>query len=235
MQLTPQHLHDLNNNFWYAQLPEHFKAFIIEKSQRIVASKDQSIFRTGEAFNGIYAVLEGAVRLGQIDVEGREAVSAIAEPIMWFGEISLVDQQARSHDAVTEKKSILLHIPAQDIDYLIEKHPEFWFHIARLTSHKLRFALELLAVQIQNITQRLAQRLLLILNGYGNHIAIEKNTIQLSQEQLAVMLVCSRQTINQELQNLEKLNIIRISFKKIEILDIPRLHYIAYQEPIKIT
>lgn len=233
MQFTPQHLYDLNNNFWFAQLPNYYKDFIIEKSQRIVINKDQCLFRTGEAFNGIYAVLEGAIRLGQIDIEGREAISAIAEPIMWFGEISLVDQQSRSHDAVTEKKSILMYISAQDIHHLLTHHPEFWFHIARLTSHKLRHTLELLAVQIQNFSQRLAQRLLMILNGYGNHIVIKNNTIQLSQEQLALMLVCSRQTINQELQNLEKLNIIRISFKKIEILNIPQLHYLAYQESIK--
>ena len=42
------------------------------------------------------------------------------------------------------------------------------------------------------------------------------------------MLVCSRQTINQELHNLEKEGIIQVSFKKIEVIDYQKLQNIAY-------
>ena len=90
-----------------------------------------------------------------------------------------------------------------------------------MTSQKLRFAfLELISIQTQHIRQRLAQRLMFILNGYGNHIRIENNIIHLSQEQLALLLKCSRQTINQELHLLEQQGVLKIAFKKIEILDI---------------
>ncbi len=191
--------------------------------------KEQKIFHTGDLFNGIYAVLEGAVRLGYIDINGNEAVAAIVEPIMWFGEISLVDHQPRSHDAITVQKSIILHLPSADIENLLQKHPEFWYHIAQLTSQKLRFAfLELISIQTQTLTQRLAQRLLFILNGYGSHLTIETNMIHVSQEQLAQMLTCSRQTVNQELQLLEKLGLLKVSFRKIEVLDFAHLHQIAH-------
>lgn len=228
--LDQSYIKQLDNNVWYAKLPSEFQHFVLEKSHLLKADKEQTIFSSGDAFDGLYAVLEGAIRLGYIDIEGREAVAAIVDPIMWFGEISLVDQQPRSHNAIATQKSVLLHIHADDIQTLLKTHPEFWFHIAQLTSQKLRFAfLELIAIQTQTLSQRLAQRLLFILNGYGNHIEIENNTIQLSQEQLAQMMVCSRQTINQELQHLEKLNIICISFKKIEVLDFSKLHQLAYQ------
>ncbi|MDB0160346.1 cyclic nucleotide-binding protein, partial [Escherichia coli] len=49
----------------------------------------------------------------------------------------------------------------------------------------------------------------------------------ISQEQLANMLTTSRQTINHELSLLEKQNIIKIAFRKIEILDIEKLKVIA--------
>lgn len=88
--------------------------------------------------------------------------------------------------------------------------------------------LELISIQTQTIRQRLALRLMLILQGYGNRILIEKNVIQLSQEQLAQMLTCSRQTINQELQALEKLGVLKLAFKKIEIIDQEQLHRLAY-------
>lgn len=41
------------------------------------------------------------------------------------------------------------------------------------------------------------------------------------------MLTTSRQTINHELSQLEKQNIIKIAFRKIEILDIEKLKVIA--------
>lgn len=159
-------------------------------------------------------------------------MAAIVEPIMWFGEISLVDGQPRSHDATCLEKSLILHIPSAAIQQLLIEQPIFWYHIAQLTTQKLRFAfLELISIQTQNMTQRLAQRLMFILNGYGNHLIIEKNMIHLSQEQLAQMLTCSRQTVNQELQRLEKQNILRLSFRKIEILDITALERIAHDFP----
>lgn len=230
--LDEQYLPHLNNNLWYSQLEPSFQQFILEHSHMLEVLKDQSIFLSGDTFNGLYAVLEGAVRLGYIDIQGKETVAAIAEPIMWFGEISLVDQQPRSHDAIAVQKAVILHLPSANLQLLLQQHPQFWFHIAQLTSQKLRFAfLELISFQTQNIKQRLAQRLLFILNGYGNHLSIEQNSIHLSQEQLAQMLVCSRQTVNQELQELEKQGVLKVAFRKIEILDFNLLHQIAHAFP----
>ncbi len=227
--LDISYLKYLENNIWFSQLPELFKQFILNHAQYHHYEKEQKIFHTGDLFNGIYAVLEGAVRLGYIDINGNEAVAAIVEPIMWFGEISLVDHQPRSHNAITVQKSIILHLPSADIENILQKHPEFWYHIAQLTSQKLRFAfLELISIQTQTLTQRLAQRLLFILNGYGSHLTIETNMIHVSQEQLAQMLTCSRQTVNQELQQLEKLGLLKVSFRKIEVLDFAHLHQIAH-------
>ena len=230
--LDPQYLPHLNNNYWYAQLSPDFQRYILEHAHLQHVQKEQRIFLSGDAFDGIYAVLEGAIRLGYIDIQGKEAVAAIAEPIMWFGEISLVDQQPRSHDAIAIQKSTILHLPSASIQQLLHDYPQFWFHIAQLTSQKLRFAfLELISIQTQNISQRLAQRLLFILNGYGNHIEIEQHSIHMSQEQLAQLLVCSRQTVNQELQELEKRGVLKLAFRKIEILDTALLHQIAHAWP----
>ena len=219
--LEVQHQQQLLNNNWFAKLPSTYQQYIVQHAKYIEVAKDQAVFRSGDLFDGIYAVLNGAIRLGHVDIEGKEAVAAIAEPIMWFGEISLIDQQPRSHDAIAIQKSTLLHLPKRDVEAFIQATPEFWFHIAQLASQKLRLAfLELIAIQSQNISQRLAQRLLFILSGYGNHLSITNDEIHLSQEQLAQMLMCSRQTINQELQNLEKQGILAIAFKKIKILDL---------------
>lgn len=222
---------ELTNNVWFSNLPQHFQEFIQLHSCIRHFDKDQTIFFSGDVFDGIYAVLEGSVYLGYVNIQGKQAISAIVEPIMWFGEISLVDQQPRSHDAIALQKTTILYLGAHHIENLIQDYPVFWFHIAQLTSQKLRYAfLELIAIQTQSLRQRLAQRLLFILNGYGNHLNIEHWDIHLSQEQLAHMMMCSRQTINQELQYLEKQTVLKIAFKKIQILDLAALKRIAQDQ-----
>lgn len=228
--LSNQYVYLLKNNWWFSQFDHELQQLMLEHAQLIEYGKEQLIFSKADQFDGIYAVIDGAVRLAHIDVEGREAVTVIADPIMWFGEISLIDQQPRSHHAITIKKSKILKISRLGLDLILEQYPKFWFYLAQLVSHKLRYAfMELVSIQTQPLIQRLAQRLIFILNGYGNLKEIEKNTINLSQEQLAQMLVCSRQTINQELQHLEKLGAIKIAFKKIEVINLNQLKALADQ------
>ena len=218
----------LNKNKWFNALPDDVKSIILVEGEIVTQTKGTYIFRTGDPFNGIYAVLDGAVQLSYVDHHGNQAVAAIADPIMWFGEISLVDSQPRTHDAICVKKSTILYLNTEMLVQLFERYPKFWFHIAQLTSHKLRMlCAELISIQTQPLQQRLTHRLWLILNGYGNHRQIDNLTISITQEQLASMLFCARQSINQELQHLEKENIIRLAFKKIEILDLARLKQLA--------
>lgn len=222
------YINRLRENTWFSLLPEAFQKFILEYGKQITFEKNSYVFHAQDEFNGIYTVLEGSISLGYVDVNGNEALSAIAEPIMWFGEISLIDHEPRSHDAIALKKSTVLHIPAKPLNDLLKDNPYYWYYFARLTSQKLRYVfLEQIAIQTRSLSQRLAQRLLFILEGYGNHLIVQERQIHISQDQLANMLTVSRQTINHELNLLEKQNIIKISFRKIEILDIEKLNLIA--------
>lgn len=222
------YINRLKENTWFSVLPETFQKFILEYGKQITFEKNSYVFHAQDEFDGIYTVLEGSISLGYVDVNGNEALSAIAEPIMWFGEISLIDHEPRSHDAIALKKSTVLHIPAKPLNDLLKDNPYYWYYFARLTSQKLRYVfLEQIAIQTRSLSQRLAQRLLFILEGYGNHLIVQERQIHISQDQLANMLTISRQTINHELNLLEKQNIIKISFRKIEILDIEKLNLIA--------
>ena len=222
------YINRLKENTWFSVLPETFQKFILEYGKQITFEKNSYVFHAQDEFDGIYTVLEGSISLSYVDVNGNEALSAIAEPIMWFGEISLIDHEPRSHDAIALKKSTVLHIPAKPLNDLLKDNPYYWYYFARLTSQKLRYVfLEQIAIQTRSLSQRLAQRLLFILEGYGNHLIVQERQIHISQDQLANMLTVSRQTINHELNLLEKQNIIKISFRKIEILDIEKLNLIA--------
>lgn len=222
------YIHHLQQNSWFSRLALPFQDFIIQHGKKYNIDKNEAVFSAQDTFDGVYGVLEGSISLGYIDVNGNEAIAAIAEPIMWFGEISLIDHQPRSHDAIALKKSVILQIPAQPLNDFLQQYPYYWYYIALLTSQKLRYIfLEQIAIQTQRITQRLAQRLLFILEGYGNRAFIEDLNIQISQDQLANMLTVSRQTVNQELNLFEKQGVIILGFKKIEVIHIEKLKQLA--------
>lgn len=226
--LESVYIHHLQQNSWFSRLALPFQDFIIQHGKKYNVDKNEAVFSAQDTFDGVYGVLEGSISLGYIDVNGNEAIAAIAEPIMWFGEISLIDHQPRSHDAIALKKSVILQIPAQPLNDFLQQYPYYWYYIALLTSQKLRYIfLEQIAIQTQRISQRLAQRLLFILEGYGNRAFIEDFNIQISQDQLANMLTVSRQTVNQELNLFEKQGVIILGFKRIEVIDIEKLKQLA--------
>ncbi|MEO3358390.1 Crp/Fnr family transcriptional regulator [Acinetobacter haemolyticus] len=226
--LDPIYIRHLQQNAWFSQLTEPFQQFVIEHGKKLVIEKNTAVFHAQDQFDGVYGVLEGSISLGYIDVNGNEAIAAIAEPIMWFGEISLIDNQPRSHDAIALKKSVVLQIPGEPLKEFLLKNPYYWYYFALLTSQKLRYVfLEQIAIQTQTISQRLAQRLLFILEGYGNRASINDLNIQISQDQLANMLTVSRQTVNQELNHFEKQGVIQLGFKKIQVIDLNKLKLLS--------
>lgn len=228
IMLDPIYIRHLQQNAWFSQLTEPFQQFVIEHGKKLVIEKNTAVFHAQDQFDGVYGVLEGSISLGYIDVNGNEAIAAIAEPIMWFGEISLIDNQPRSHDAIALKKSVVLQIPGEPLKEFLLKNPYYWYYFALLTSQKLRYVfLEQIAIQTQTISQRLAQRLLFILEGYGNRASINDLNIQISQDQLANMLTVSRQTVNQELNHFEKQGVIQLGFKKIQVIDLNKLKLLS--------
>jgi CRP/FNR family transcriptional regulator, cyclic AMP receptor protein len=65
---------------------------------------------------------------------------------------------------------------------------------------------------------RLARRLALIVDGYGDHTHARR-TVELRQEQLAQMLGVSRQTANGLLKELEARGLVRLAYGEVEVID----------------
>lgn len=211
---------------WFAALPAELQEALLDAAQVQRLDPGQRLFRRGDRPSGLYAVVEGAVRIGAVSPDGKEALLTLVEPPSWFGEISLFDGQPRTHDAFAEGASTLLLVPQAELLALLERQPQYWRDFALLMSHKLRLAfIALEQMSLLPAAPRLARRLLLIAENYGE--GEPRRVIHLAQEQLALMLAISRQTSNQILRELESQGIVRLSYGEIEILDLPRLRRAA--------
>jgi len=212
---------------WFSHLPVSLQDSLLSVARVRRLSAGQRLFKRGDPPCGLYAMLEGTVRVGAVSEQGKEALLSLVEPPHWFGEIGLFDGQPRTHDAYGVGQCTLLHIPQNTLLALLDEYPQHWRQLALLMSQKLRMTfINLEQLSLLPAPTRLAHRLLMIAEGYGETTP-PRRVLQLPQEQLAAMLSLSRQTTNQILKELQGQGIIGLSYGEIEILDAVRLRELA--------
>ncbi len=102
-----------------------------------------AVFRHGDEGDGLYLILTGAVRISRsVSGVGEEAL-AILKPGMYFGEMSIVDDDVpRSADAIAHEESRLLRLPKNDLRDLMfvdrELAYELLWRFVRTLSGRLR-------------------------------------------------------------------------------------------------
>jgi CRP-like cAMP-binding protein len=208
---------------WFSHLPVSLQDSLLGAARVRHLSAGQRLFQRGDPPCGLYAVFEGAVRVGAVNEQGKEALLGLVESPNWFGEICLFDGQPRTHDAFSVGQSTLLHLPQTVLLKMLDEQPGHWRQLALLMSQKLRMTfINLEQLSLLPAPARLAHRLLMIAEGYGQ-LDEPRRVLQLPQEQLAAMLSLSRQTTNQILKDLQGQGILRLGYGEIEILDVQRL------------
>ncbi len=213
---------------WFGALPADFQSALLEASIVKTLAKGEWLFARGELPSGIFVVVEGGVRITATAPSGKEVLLALAEPPMWFGEISVFDGLPRTHDAVAAEESVVLQVPSAALDAILEGTPSYWRHLGLLLASKLR--LTFMAMEdsaVLPMADQLARRLLMAVERYGEWHDRSSRVVDLRQEQLAAMLSTSRQTVNHLLKEFESAGIVRLSYRQIEILDLDGLRRAA--------
>ncbi|HAG95447.1 MAG: Crp/Fnr family transcriptional regulator [Thalassolituus sp.] len=218
----------LESGFWFKELPEELKQALLDAGIIKHFRQAGRLFSRGDEFNGLYAVLKGSIQITGISENGKESVLIVLESPNWFGEIALLDNKTRTHDAFTEEDTELLWISHSHIKRILAERPEWWREFGLLLAFKLRLAF----VAIESIatlpaTVRVARWLMLIANRYGLSQEDNHKIIKVQQQQLALMVSVSRQTTNQILKKMEAQGLIKLSYGEIEILDIENLRKVS--------
>ncbi len=209
---------------WFASLPAPLQGFLLQTAQLKTLAAGQRLFARGDAPDGVYCVVSGAMRIAGLTAAGQEALLVVLEPPQWFGEIALFDQAARTHDAWAEADAALAHVPHMALQQLLAQQPAYWQHFGRLLTQKLRTLFTGLEdTALLAPTPRVARRLAHIATGYGAWSDRSKRVLTVSQKQLGLMLSLSRQTVNQSLAELEAAGAIRRKRGTIEVVDLLKL------------
>lgn len=212
---------------WFASLAENQQQQLLAQAKVVQLGAGQRLFSRGDEFDGIYALVSGALLIAGVHSSGRESLLTIVEAGDWIGEIALFDRKARTHDATASVACQLVHLNNFALQQLVLQDPLWWQRFGQLLTEKMRLVFQALEdMSLLPASVRLARRLLILCRL---HQQAGRYLIPVQQEQLGQLLSLSRQTINQLLQQLVGSGVIRTSYAQIEVLDLQRLRQAAEQ------
>jgi CRP/FNR family transcriptional regulator, cyclic AMP receptor protein len=193
-------------------------------SRRRHFSDSCRIYSQSEPGNEMYRIVSGSVRMSVLRHDGREALYLVLEPGDCFGICSLIDGAPRSYTTRAHGDVELQVLRRDACERLRSQHASFGEGLIRLMSRHMRLLSEyFVSSTLDEISCRVAQRLLKaqkpsVISGHGIRL-----TVRLSQSEIAHMVGASRQAVNKVLQRFQDDGLISIEYGSVQVHDVDRL------------
>ena len=215
----------IQNAYWFKDVPEDGLQQLTNATKVKQFKAHSFVFQNGDTDTDIYCVLSGRLRLGFTSTMGQEFSFTDYIADSWLGETSLCGDSSRLLDAQVIENSTLLVIPRSAVIRVGERYPVMYRNMFFNHVNKTRGLFTLIAmVLFYPLRSRLAGRLLEQAQLHGTETSEGLSLdISLSQNELARLVMGSRQRINKILGEWRDSNIIMVDHGKYLIKDIDAL------------
>lgn len=185
-------------------LPTAISALLTEVAVARRYKKGQLLFDEGSRPAAMFGVLSGHVAVSLADSAHDQRLATLLGPGQWFGEAPLLDEKARAFNAV------------------ITTHPEALLAITKLVCARYRQSLAWIEDNVlQSLEVRLARRILALCPEGATALP------RASQELLASQLGVSRPTLNRQLAQWARLNLLSVGYGRLQVIDREGLRRLA--------
>lgn len=208
--------------FWARQLDEatveRARRGIVEKS----FAKGAYIFHRGDRFDFWAGITAGIVKLSTISSSGKPITLAGIRAGGWFGEGSILKEEARQYDLVALRETRVALMNRTTFYWLFENSTAFNRFLIRQFNERLGQFMALVEYdRMLDAPSRLARNIAWLFNPVL-YPDIETH-LDLSQEELGLLSGISRQQTNEGLKLLEADGLVRVERGGITVLDLARL------------
>jgi CRP/FNR family cyclic AMP-dependent transcriptional regulator len=180
------------------------------------------VCRIGETASYWYGVTDGLVKMSGGTVGGRPLSLIGIATGGWFGEGTLIKAERRKYDIVALRDSQLILVPADLFLWLVENSPPFAKWIMFQLNERLGQFIALLANnRLASNNERIARTLAWMFNPYL--YPGMPYDIPVSQEEIGELAGASRQRTNAALHRLAELNLLKIGYGHVTVVDIEGL------------
>lgn len=220
IMIAPDHLKRIAA--WSRDLSEReidiARAGISERSYRA----NEYIFIRGDDFEYWTGVVTGLARMGIVSRGGKAASFAGLTAGAWFGEGSVLKNEARRYDVMALRDTRLALMDRKTFVWLFENSVAFnRFLVKQLNERLGQFIAFLEYGRTLDATARLARSIASLFNP----ILYPEGTrhLEITQEEIGALSGISRQNANQCLKRLEKDGLLRLEYGGVTVLDLERL------------
>ena len=227
MKATLGLLPAMSANPWFGALPLADRKAVLAVCEAQRLRPGEMLFRQGDAVprgrGAFYGLTRGRIKASSLREDGKEAILVVLEPGNWFGEISLIDGQPRTHDATALGDAEVLALPRAAFDALM-KRPAFSHAVCRMLAARVRSLYGMVEdATLRSTRARIARRLLLLARGDATLARDARPVVPVSQESLAMMLGITRQTLSKELKVLVAHDAVALGYGRIQVESVAAL------------
>lgn len=184
-----------------------------------------TIFHQGSKGDKLYMIVDGQVRIYTTSGTGQELSVMIFRSGDFFGELSLLDGQARSASAETMRITTTLTLHRSAFLRTMSDVPDIAIAVLEELSLRLRHTNIYMEHLISHSApQRVVRRLLDLTEQHGvNENGTMRIDLHLTQDDLASLAGTTRETVNRVLANLRDQGLIRVERARISVLNLSQL------------
>lgn len=203
----------------FANLSREHLAQVEAIARQIFAKKGSILFAPGDATQGFYAVLNGAVRVYRVSPKGKEITLEIAGAVSTFAEASLFSDIYHCYAEALRDSTVYLIRKNAFLD-MIRRDLEFaagWIHILSFEVIHLRERIEELS--LKSPRARIASYVVL-LSDMQNAPTV---TLPVHRKSIATLLGMTHETFYRTAKELENEGMVRFDGQRVEIVNRPLL------------
>jgi CRP/FNR family transcriptional regulator len=182
------------------------------------------VFHEGDRSDACYLVRSGDLRVTREHSDGRAIALATLGPGDIFGELAMLDGEARSASVETLTDAELLALPASDVRRLLADHPRISVKLIAALTRRLRETNERVARQsFQTVPSRVAGVLTQLIAEETTAEGRQGVTVRMTQADLAQLAGTSRESVSRFLATLERAGVVRVGRGRVTVLEPRRL------------
>jgi CRP/FNR family transcriptional regulator, cyclic AMP receptor protein len=200
----------------------------LEQISRVAVARNYPrgvrVFHEGDRSDACYIVRSGDLRVTREHPDGRAIALATLGPGDIFGELAMLDGEARSASVEALSPCELLALPAGDVRRMLQSSSEITVKLVVALTRRLREANERIARQsFQTVPSRVAGVLSQLIAEETPLESRDGITIRMTQADLAQLAGTSRESVSRFLAVLERAGVVHVGRGRVTVLEPRRL------------
>ena len=229
-RLSSNRLSVLRKHPYFADLePEAFEQ-LFRYAKLTTFKRGATICSKGDPGNSLFAVISGTVKISVSSPDGRNAILNLIGAGDLFGEIAVLDGQARTADATANTNCEIYVIDRRDFLPFVRSQPALAMKFIEILCTRLRWTSDQVEqVILQDLPGRLAATLLGLIEK--RKLDPNSRTIAVTQQEISEMVGMTRESINKQLRAWAARSWVRLEHGAIVVLDAEALRGLAEAGP----